>query len=486
MVGMPEIADSYSMLIDGELVGSSSKKTFEVTSPGTLETLTRVPDGTAADADRAVAAAARAKAKWAGMSMSQRGELFRALSRKIAERAEDIARIEALDSGATVSAMRRDLMGAQMIIQWYTGVAPEMKGDTMPDSSDGLRMVIHEPLGVAVSYAASNHPFLFSIERSIGALLAGNTMVLRAHEVDPITTLLLGELIAETFPAGVWNIVCGQGPAVGATLAAHRDVRRIIFTGSVAVGKEIFKSAAASGLKSVTLELGGKNPFVVFPDADIPAAVQSAVAGMNLTATAGQSCASMSRVFLHRDIHDEFLDLYLDTIAKISMGLPLDEEAQMGAQVSEAQYDKVLRYVGIGQEEGAKLVVGGGRPDDPALVGHYVVPTVFDEVRPDMRIAQEEIFGPVVSVMPWDDEADVTRAMNDVDYGLSAAIWTNDLSRALRMVRAVEAGIVSVNGRTQAAGMPFGGYKDSGMGRLSCLADLYANTQAKSVNINIG
>ena len=484
MAEMPALADSYKMLIDGELVGSSSKEMFEATSPGTLEHLTEIPDGTVDDAESAVAAAVRARPAWAALSALQRAQFFRKLRDRIGERAEDLARIEALDSGATVAAMRRDVMASQMIIDWYVGAAPELKGDTMPDASDGLRFMVREPLGVAVSYAASNHPFLFSIERSIGALLAGNPLVLRAHEADSISTLLLGELIAEVFPPGVWNIVSGKGPDVGAALAGHRDVRRIIFTGSVSVGKEIFKTAAASGLKSVTLELGGKNPFVVFEDADIEGAVESAVAGMNFTATAGQSCASMSRVFVHRSRHEEFVERYRAAISGIKLGLPLDEDGQMGAQVSEAQYDKVIRYIQIGLDEGAKLIAGGGRPEDDRLVGHYVVPTMFDEVRPDMRIAKEEIFGPVVSIIPWDDEADVVRAVNDVDYGLAAAIWTNDINRALRVTRQVEAGIVFVNGRASVQGLPFGGYKDSGMGRLACMDDLIANTQAKTININ--
>ena len=482
---IPQIADSYSMLIDGELAASSSKETFRSTSPGTLEYLTEVPDGTAEDVERAVSAAVRARPGWAALSITERCGYFRTLRQRIAERAEDLARIEALDSGATVSAMRRDVLGTLGIIDFYTGIAPELKGDTMPDASDGFRLVIREPLGVAVSYAASNHPFLFSIERSIGALLAGNPLVLRAHEADPISSLVLAQLVAETFPRGTWNIVSGKGPAVGAALAKHTSVRRIIFTGSVAVGKEIFKAAAASGLKSVTLELGGKNPLVVFPDADLDGAVEAAVGGMNFTATAGQSCASMSRVFVHRSVHDEFVEKYRAIISEIKLGLPLDEDAEMGAVVSQAQYEKVLRYIQIGLDEGAKLVVGGGRPDDPRLCGHYVVPTMFDEVRPDMRIAQEEIFGPVVSIIPWDDESDVVRAMNAVEFGLSAAIWTNDLSRALRVSREVEAGIVWVNGRSGAPGMPFGGYKDSGMGRLACMDDLIANTQAKSINFSI-
>jgi acyl-CoA reductase-like NAD-dependent aldehyde dehydrogenase len=482
---MPEIAECYNMLIDGDLVASSSKQVFEVTSPGTLEHLTTVAAGTADDADRAVAAAVRARPQWASMGIAQRCAFFKKLRDKIVENAENLARAEALDSGATVSAMRRDVLGTAAIIDYYVGIAPELKGDTMPDATDGLRLALREPLGVAVSYTASNHPFLFSIQRCIGALLAGNPLVLRAHEVDPLTTMMLAELVAEIFPPGTWNIVSGKGPAVGATLAEHPDVQRIIFTGSVAVGKEIYKAAAATGLKSVTLELGGKNPLVIFPDADVDAAVAQAVVDMNFTATAGQSCASMSRVFVHRAVHAEVRDKYCAIISDIRMGLPLDEDAQMGAQASEAQYDKVLRYIQIASDEGAELVAGGGRPDDPKLVGYYVLPTAFDEVCPDMRIAQEEVFGPVVSFIPWEDEADVIRAMNNVDYGLSASIWTNDLSRGLRVSRAVQAGIVSVNGPSGGAqGMPFGGYKDSGMGRLACLDDLAANTQWKSISVN--
>lgn len=479
------IKDTYKILIDGELVESAGGKTFEAISPATLEHLSNIPDGTEQDVERAVRAAQEAAPMWRRIGMQERCKLYLELASALKEKAEEIAVAEALDSGATISAMRRDIAGGIHTIEYYTGIAWELKGDTMPNSNGGMHFTLRQPHGVAASITAYNHPFSFAIHRTIGALLAGNTLVLKPPEQDSISSLMLAEVVKEIFPKGVWNIVTGFGPTVGAPLVKHPAVRRIIFTGSAATGKLIFKSAAEAGLKSVTLELGGKNPIIVFPDADLDKAVGATIAGMNFTQTAGQSCMSNSRAFVHESIHDEFVQKVADRMSKIRVGLPLDESAQMGAVVSEAQYNKVMSYIEIGKQEGATLVLGGDRPADPDLKGYYVMPTLFDNVNMNMRIANEEIFGPVLSVLPWNDEEKLLADANAVNYGLTAGIWTRDIHKALRFATEVEAGTVWINGRSGTQGMPHGGFKDSGLGRLGCMEDLMTNTQQKSVNITI-
>jgi acyl-CoA reductase-like NAD-dependent aldehyde dehydrogenase len=390
-----------------------------------------------------------------------------------------------MDSGNTISAMRIDVANAIRTIGYYTGIASELKGDTLPSDTSGMYFTLREPHGVAASITAYNHPFYFAIDRTIGSLLAGNTMVLKPPEQDSITSLMLAEVVADVFPKGVWNIVTGSGPGVGAPLVRHPTVRRITFTGSASTGKLIFRSAAETGLKSVTLELGGKNPIIVFPDADLGAAAAAAVAGMNFTLTAGQSCMSTSRAFVHADVHDAFLSKVAEQMSSIRVGLPLDESSQMGPVVSEAQYNKVMGYIDLAGSEGADRIVGGERPSDPRLTGYYVMPTLFDNVTMGMRVANEEIFGPVLAVLPWNDEDRLLSEVNAVDYGLTAAIWTRDIQKALRFAYEVVSGLVWINGRGETPGIPHGGFKDSGLGRLGCIEDLVTNTQQKAVAITI-
>jgi acyl-CoA reductase-like NAD-dependent aldehyde dehydrogenase len=480
---MPQLKPSYSMLIGGELVASSSAVEFEATSPATLEPLTMIPRGNAEDAEKALDAANRAFPGWRSTPMSERIRMFEALRERLVSNEHEIVAIEALDMGATVSAMHRDFANTIATIDYFTGVAPQLVGDTMPMGGNAMRMIVRQPLGVATAITAFNHPLYFALHRCIGALLAGNTMVLKPPEQDSITSLLLAEMIADIFPPGVWNVVTGFGGEVGAPLVTHPVVRRIIFTGSVETGKRIFAAGAAAGLKSMAMELGGKNPFIVFPDADIAAAADATVTAMNFKATASQSCMSTSRAFVHEDVHEEYVAALAERMAAIKIGVPLDNDAEMGSLISEVQYDKVMKYIGIGHDEGAELVVGGGRPENSDLVGHYVAPTLFDGVTQQMRIAREEIFGPVLSVLKWNNTSDLLRDANDVDYGLTAASWTNDLTQALRLATELEAGAVWINGRDTPLGMPHGGFKDSGLGRVGCFEDLIANTQLKGINI---
>jgi acyl-CoA reductase-like NAD-dependent aldehyde dehydrogenase len=330
-----------------------------------------------------------------------------------------------------------------------------------------------------------NHPIMFAASRLAAPLAAGNTVVLKCADQTPLSALEMSHDLQEVFPAGVVNVVNGTGPAAGAPLVRHPDVRRVAFTGSVEVGRQILRDAA-DGLKTVSLELGGKNPMIVFPDVDLDKAVASAFQGMNYS-WQGQSCGSTSRLFVHADIHDAFLARLTERVKAIRMGMPTDDASEMGCLVSKRQFEKVMSYIEIGKQEGAKLVTGGGRPPNPELArGHFVEPTIFDQVTYRMRLAQEEIFGPVESVIPWRGAGELAEMANSVFYGLTASIWSRDFPTAYRLAQEFEAGFIWINDSSRHfQGVPFGGYKQSGLGREECLAELLGYTQIKSVNVNL-
>jgi betaine-aldehyde dehydrogenase len=325
----------------------------------------------------------------------------------------------------------------------------------------------------------------FAAEKLAAPLAAGNTVVLKPPEQAPLSSLVLGRLLEDIFPPGVVNIVTGDGPTTGAALVAHPLVRRIALIGSVEAGRAVMR-AASDGLKTVTLELGGKNPLILFPDITPEDAAEAAVGAMNFN-RAGQSCSSTSRVFVHARLHDAFVEALLARMNALRMGLPEVEESQVGCLISREQQERVLSYIETGRREGARLLAGGGRPEDPALHrGFFVQPTLFDGVRPDMRIAQEEIFGPVIAIMTWEDEDEMVRQVNGVIYGLSAAIYTRDVAAAHRLARRLEAGYIWVNiPGGHALGSPYGGIKQSGIGREECLEELLSYTQVKSVRMRL-
>jgi betaine-aldehyde dehydrogenase len=376
-------------------------------------------------------------------------------------------------------------MGARGL-EFYAGLVTEAKGETIPVKAGHLNYSVREPLGVVARIIAFNHPILFATMRCAAPLAAGNTMIVKPSDQAPLSALRLAEIIAEEnlLPPGVYNVLTGAR-ACGAALSTHPGIAKVALIGSVPTGKAILR-AAADTVKQVALEMGGKNALIAFPDQDPAVIAAGAVGGMNLT-WSGQSCGSTSRAFLHDSHHDAVLEAIVAGCAHYRPGPPTDPATTMGPLISQAQYDRVMRYIDLGQREGARLVCGGRAARAPGFEGGYFVePTVFADVTMDMAIAREEIFGPVLSVLRWADEAAMLTAVNATDYGLSAAIFTRDLSTAHRVAAAVEAGYIWVNhAGPHYVGAPFGGYKQSGLGREEGIDELLASTQLKNVNIKL-
>jgi acyl-CoA reductase-like NAD-dependent aldehyde dehydrogenase len=455
--------------------------------PATGEALAEVLPADPAAVDAAVRAAAAAQPGWAALGVQGRGELLHRLAEQLAARLPDIALLDALDTGNPVVAMRSGAAKGLQAMREYAELGLEMKGETIPASPGGIHFTLPQPWGVVGVITAYNHPTMYLCNKVSPALMAGNAVVVKPAEQTPLSALALARLAADLLPAGVLNVVVG-GSATGDALVRHPQVRRITFTGSVGTGVAVQRAAAESGrLKSLTLELGGKNPILVFPDADPEAAAAAAVRGMNFTRVQGQSCGSTSRLLVHRHLHDSVLAGIVERVGRIRLGLPEREETEMGSLISPQHQQRVLGYIEGARHEGAELVAGGGVPGGELAAGAYVEPTVFDRVEPGMRIAREEIFGPVLSVLTWEDEAEALALANDTDYGLTASIWTNDLSTALRVATRIEAGYVWVNDvERRYPGVPFGGWKQSGLGVEHALAaDILSFTRSKSVNVAV-
>ncbi|MGH3666138.1 MAG: aldehyde dehydrogenase family protein, partial [Egibacteraceae bacterium] len=422
--------------------------------------------------------------EWRATTMAERVSLIRELAARLRAARDDLALLEARDTGNPVTAMAGDIGVALAQMEYFAGLALEQKGETVPASGGGLHLTVREPYGVVAKIIAFNHPLMFAAGKIVPPLLAGNAVVLKPSPVACLSALEFGRLVADVVPPGLLNILTGAGSTVGQALVADPRVRRIALIGSAETGKAI-QRAAADHLAHVTLELGGKNPMIVFPDADPAQAARAAVAAMNFTRTQAQSCGSSSRLYLHRDVAPKVLEYLEDEIAKIRMGPTTDSATEMGAIVSRRQYERILDYIESAKQEGARLIVGGGRPQGQAFArGFFIEPTVFVDVQPGMRIAREEVFGPVLSVMEWQDEDEVIRAANDTDYGLTANVWTKDLDTALRVFGRLEAGYLWVNGRGEHfLGLPYGGYKASGIGREEALEELLSYSQVKSLSL---
>jgi betaine-aldehyde dehydrogenase len=378
--------------------------------------------------------------------------------------------------------MKKDVQNGVDFLLYFAGLASELKGWTL-ETGQGVNYTLREPYGVVGRIIPFNHPIQFAAAAIAAPLAAGNAIVLKPAEQTPLSALRFAELAADLLPAGTINVVTGDGPTTGAALVAHPDVPRIAFTGSVATGRAVLKGAAEH-IKTVTLELGGKNPQIIFPDVGLEQVARATVDAMNFRRGQGQSCGSPSRVFVHAEIHDDFVEMLKSLVEDFQVGDPLDSATDMGPLAYAAHYERVTGYVASGKAEGARLVTGGDRPAD-AEHGYFLEPTIFDRVDPEMTIAREEIFGPVVSVLSWTDENEVLATANALPLGLTANIWTNNLSAALGLSRAVEAGYVWVNGRGQRPfGAPFGGYKYSGLGKENDLDELLSYTRVKNVNVS--
>jgi acyl-CoA reductase-like NAD-dependent aldehyde dehydrogenase len=476
------------MLIGDELVGVEQHRgaVLDTIDPSTGEVLTSVPEGGAEDVDRAVQAARRAAPGWYELDLAGRARCFARFGELLIANRERLAMLDAVDAGNPVRAMRVDVDICLPYLEAYPALARSLHGRVFDAGRGGLHYTAAKPYGVVGRILAFNHPMMFAVSRPLPALITGNTVVMKPAPQTPLSCLALSEIFAEAFPPGVMNIVTG-GAAAGDALVRHPEIKRIAFTGSVGTGLAIQRSAAESGrVKNVTLELGGKNAMVVFPDVDVAAAVEGAVFGMNLSVCQGQSCGSNSRLLIHERLHDEFVEALAARLDAFRVTHAYSEESDMGPLVSAAQLDRVSGYVAAGRAEGARLVTGGDRPADAPDGGYFLRPTVFDGVEPAMRIAREEIFGPVVSVSRWSRYDDMIEQANAVDLGLAASVWTNDLALAHQTAERLDVGYVWVNDSTiHYVGTPFGGTKNSGVGREESEEELVSYLEQKVVHTKL-
>jgi acyl-CoA reductase-like NAD-dependent aldehyde dehydrogenase len=476
------------MLIDGAWVDSLSGATLTVENPAKRRPIAEIPRGDTADVNGAVEAASRAFPAWSKVAPRDRGRLLLRIADKMEAQAEELARLIALETG---NALRTQARGearlAADIFRYFGGLAGELKGETIPLGEQVLSYTRREPLGVVGAIIPWNAPVLLGALKIAPALCAGNTLVLKAAEDAPLGVLTMAEACQEFLPPGVLNVLTGLGEECGGPLAQHPLVMKLSFTGSTEVGKIIMR-AAAERIVPVSLELGGKSPSVVYPDADEDWVVDGVIAGMRFTRQS-QSCTAGSRLFLHADIFDSFLDKLRVKTQALKLGDPLDEATDIGSIINNKQFTKVCGYVEDGlKRKDARLVFGGLPPKEgPLSEGYFAIPTVFADTSNDWRLAREEIFGPVLVAIPWKDEADAIRMANDSHYGLAAYVWTYDIGSGLRTEHAIESGWVQVNqGLGQSPGHSYGGYKQSGIGREFSLEGMLDSfTQRKNVTVNL-
>lgn len=463
-----------------------SGRYVDTLNPANGEVLMKVAEAGPEDVHAACDTAQAAFREWRKIKPHDRAGFLRKAADILRSNAEELAMLDALNTGNPVAEMVADAKIAAATIDYFAGIAGEMKGETIPMGDELMNYTVREPLGVVARIVAFNHPLLFAGMKIAAPLAAGNSIIIKPSDQAPLSAIRMAELIGAVFPPGTVSVLPG-GRDCGAALTSHPLVKKVTVIGSVPTGKAIMTNAAAS-LKGVLLELGGKNAMVGYPDADIDKLVTGAVRGMNFT-WAGQSCGSTSRLFLHASIHDEVLEKVVRLVnEKHRPGVPSDWSTTMGPLISKVQYDKVLAHIESAKQEGARLMTGGKPPADPRLAkGYFIEPTVFAGVTMSMRIAREEIFGPVLSVFKWEHEEAMFEDVNSLDLGLTASIWTSNLNTAHRAARRVEAGYVWINNcSAHFLGAPFGGYKQSGLGREECLDELLEFTQVKNVNVFLG
>ena len=475
------------LLIDGQWVESA--QTFDTINPATGEILTQISEATPAEVDRAVTAARRAfedrTGPWRKLSASERGRLLWKLSDLVEKNIDELAELETLDNGKPIVESRYvDMPMVIDVLRYYAGLATKIHGETVNTFETAFTYTLREPVGVVGLIVPWNFPLLLASWKVGPALACGNTLVLKPAEQTPLTTLKFGELVVEAgFPAGVVNILTG-GPETGRAIVAHPGIDKIAFTGSTAVGKEIMRGAADT-LKRVTLELGGKSPNIVFGDADVDNAVKGAI--NCIFYGKGEVCNAGSRLFLESKLKDEFTEKLVARAAKMRPADPLDPKTRLGAIVSQDQMNTVLGFIEAGKKDGAKIVAGGNRVSVNDDKGFFIEPTIFGEVKNDMKIAREEIFGPVLSVLTFDDIDEVIEQANNNPYGLAAAVWTKDLKKAHTVSRRLKAGTVWINTYgLMDASLPFGGYKSSGFGRELGAHAIEHYTELKTVWLNMG
>lgn len=474
--------DVRRMYIGGEWVTAASGETFTTIDPTTEEPIATVTAGGPEDVDAAVVAARAGAAEWSAMSWTERSKRLTTLAGRIRDEVEHLAMLDTVDAGLPITGMRADVLGTAGEFEYFAGIAGELKGFTVPAGDDMLAYSRREPYGIVGRIVPFNHPFRFSAGKLAAPLAAGNAVIMKPPEQAPLSALEIPRLAEGLLPAGVINIVTGLGAPVGGSIAAHPDIPRIAFTGSVPTGRAVMR-AAAEHIKHVSLELGGKNPIIICEDADPVVTAAATVTGMNIPRSMGQSCQSNSRVFIHRSIREPFLAALQARVASLRIGDPREDTTDVGPLAYREHYERVLQHISNAEEDGARLLCGGGRPEGVDR-GFYVAPTVFVDVTPDMRLAQEEVFGPVMAVIDWEDEDELFAMVNGVQFGLTAKIWTRDLARAQRFVARVDSGLVWVNGSGgKPRGVPFGGFKLSGIGKEGGLEEIVSFTREKGVMI---
>lgn len=476
------------MLINGQWVEAASGSTFETRNPANGEVITTVSEGDQVDINQAVSAARKAfeEGAWPKAKPNERAKLLLKLADLIEENAEELSHLETLDNGMPLNSSFNQILAGAEDFRYYAGWATKITGETIPVSTPGniFNYTRKEPVGVCGAIIPWNAPFMMAVWKLSAPLAAGNTVVLKPAENTPLTALRLGELVQEAgFPDGVVNIVPGFGQKAGSALTEHTDVDKIAFTGSTAVGKQIMQSGSVN-VKKVSLELGGKSAHIVFADADYDNALANAANAVY--ANSGQACIAGSRLFVERGIYDNFMSDLAEYTKKFKVGSGFDQSTNLGPLISDKQKKRVMNYLDIGQKEGAELLIGGDAEEDELSAGHYVKPTVIANVNNDMTIAQEEIFGPVVSGMPFDDIDEVIKLANQTEYGLGGGVNTTDLRKAHRVAHGIRTGNVWINSYSlMDSASPFGGYKQSGIGREKGAESMDLYTETKSVWVNL-
>lgn len=477
---------SYRMYLDGRFVEASSKQTRDIYNPAKGEVMARVPEATPADVEKAIAAARREfdEGKWPNLAPAKRGHILFKIAEAIRAQAQELAKLETMNMGKPLSEAEGDVADAADSFEYYGGLANKITGEVNPVNPRAFDFTLKEPIGVCGQIIPWNFPLMMAAWKIAPAIAAGCTVILKPAEQTPLTALKLAEVLdgIEDLPKGVVNIVTGEGPTAGATLVKSHEVDKIAFTGSTEVGKWILKTAAETNLKKVTLELGGKSPNIFFSDSDFEMAIAGALFGIFYNQ--GEVCSAGSRILVEKSIHKKLVEAMAERAQQIRLGDGLDPSTKMGPLVTAGHRERVESYIQIGKQSG-KLICGGQRPG--ALTqGYFIEPTIFDQVDPNSRLAQEEVFGPVVAVIPFENENEAIKLANHSDYGLAAGVWTKDFTKAMRMIRKIRSGIVWVN-HYHPAPMegPWGGFKQSGIGRELGRYGIENYLQAKQVYVNL-
>lgn len=479
-------ARDFKMLVGGEFVDAEGAASSEALDPSTGEVIGGVPEASAGDVQRAVAAALEAQPEWAARGVDGRAACFERFGEMLTEQRDELAMVDSIASGNPVRAMRTDVDISIPYVKGWPQIARWLGGALIPASPGNLHYTALRPYGVVGRINAFNHPLMFAATRPLAALIAGNTVVMKPSPQTALGALQLARLFKDAFPPGVINLISG-GVGAGDALVTHPQLKRIAFTGSRSTGLVIQRRAAESGhIKHLSLELGGKNAMIVFPDADLAEAVEGAIFGMNFNLCQGQSCGSNSRVLVHHRSYDEFVSRAADHLRGYKVGVAYSESTDMGPLVSAAHRARVAAYLEQGSRDGATLVEGGDHPDGAPRGGFYMTPALFADVGPGMSIAREEIFGPVLSVLPWTGYNEMLELANDVDLGLTASVWTNDLDLAHKTAERLDAGYIWVNDSARHYfGTPFGGTKESGIGREESREELESYMETKAINVRL-